>query len=204
VATAVSLPHDRYVELTVDELRARLPEALDIYVTAMRYPPGTAEQRAPMWLAHMLRQSWRCVAALDGEGALIGISYGYQGAAGQWWHEQVRRGLLVSAGSTAVDAWMTDYFELTELHVRPTAQGRGLGEGLLRHLLDGVRAGTTLLSTPEGTSRAWRLYRRMGFQDVLRDYLFAGDPRPFAVLGQCLPLPNSEPEAGTSSGQHPQ
>jgi ribosomal protein S18 acetylase RimI-like enzyme len=83
---------------------------------------------------------------------------------------------------------MADYFELTELHVRPEAQGRGIGEGLLRHLLDGVSASTTLLSTPEGTSRAWQLYRRVGFQDVLRDYLFAGDPRPFAVLGHQLPL----------------
>lgn len=188
MATAVPLPHDRFVELTVDELRARLSEALDIYVTAMRYPTGTAEQRAPMWLAHMLRQDWRCVGALDADGNLVGISYGYRGAAGQWWHEQVRRGLLVSTGSPAVETWMTDYFELTELHVRPTAQGRGLGEGLLRQLLYGVNAGTTLLSTPEGRSRAWRLYRRVGFQDVLRDYLFAGDPRPFAVLGRRLPL----------------
>jgi ribosomal protein S18 acetylase RimI-like enzyme len=188
VATAVPLPQHRFVELSVDELRARLAEALDIYVTAMRYPPGTAEQRAPMWLAHMLRQDWRCVAAVDGDGALVGVSYGYRGAAGQWWHEQVRRGLLTSAGTAAVSAWMADYFELTELHVRPSAQGRGLGEGLLRHLLDGVRAETTLLSTPEGPSRAWRLYRRVGFQDVLRDYLFAGDPRPFAVLGHRLPL----------------
>jgi ribosomal protein S18 acetylase RimI-like enzyme len=188
VATAVPLPHDRFVEFSVDELRARLPEALDIYVTAMRYPPGTAEQRAPMWLAHMLRQDWRCVTALDEQDSLIGISYGYRGAAGQWWHEQVRRGLLLSSGAAAVDTWMTDYFELTELHVHPTAQGRGVGEGLLRHLLAGVRADTTLLSTPEGPSRAWRLYRRVGFEDVLRDYLFAGDPRPFAVLGHRLPL----------------
>jgi ribosomal protein S18 acetylase RimI-like enzyme len=188
VVAAVSLPRARFVELTADELRARLPEALDIYVTAMRYPPGTAEQRQPMWLAHMLRQDWRCVAALNEDGALIGISYGYRGSAGQWWHEQVRRGLLVSAGAQAVEQWMSDYFELTELHVRPDAQGGGIGEGLLRHLLDGVRASTTLLSTPEGRSRAWQLYRRVGFQDVLRDYLFAGDPRPFAVLGHQLPL----------------
>jgi ribosomal protein S18 acetylase RimI-like enzyme len=188
VATAVPIPQDRFVELTVDDLRAKLSEALDVYVSAMRYPPGTAEQRAPMWLAHMLRQDWRCVAALAPDGSLAGISYGYRGAAGQWWHEQVRRGLLTSHGTAAVDTWMADYFELTELHVRPDAQGRGLGEGLLRHLVAGVRAGTTLLSTPEGPSRAWRLYRRVGFEDVLRDYLFAGDPRPFAVLGHRLPL----------------
>jgi ribosomal protein S18 acetylase RimI-like enzyme len=83
---------------------------------------------------------------------------------------------------------MSDYFELTELHVRPDAQGHGLGEAVLRRLLGGVPAGRVLLSTPEGPSRAWRLYRRVGFLDVLRHYQFTGDPRPFAVLGRQLPL----------------
>ena len=49
-----------------------------------------------------------------------------------------------------------------------------------------------LLSTPEvaaEANRAWRLYRRLGFTDVLRDFHFAGDSRPFAVLGAKLPLP---------------
>jgi len=45
-----------------------------------------------------------------------------------------------------------------------------------------------LLSTPEGENRAWRLYRRLGFGDVLRNYRFTGDPRPFGVLGRELPL----------------
>ena len=52
-----------------------------------------------------------------------------------------------------------------------------------------------LLSTPEGENRAWRLYRRLGFTDVLRNYRFTGDPRPFGVLGRDLPLgPPSAPE----------
>ena len=48
-----------------------------------------------------------------------------------------------------------------------------------------------LLSTPEingESNRAWRLYRRLGFTDVIRGYHFAGDPRPFAILGRSLPL----------------
>ena len=51
---------------------------------------------------------------------------------------------------------------------------------------------TTLLSTPEADeekSRAWRLYRRFGFVDVLRHFHFPGDERPFGVLGRDLPLP---------------
>jgi hypothetical protein len=51
-----------------------------------------------------------------------------------------------------------------------------------------VRSSKVLLSTPEGPSRAWRLYYRMGFTDVLRHYRFTGDPRPFGVLGRVLPL----------------
>jgi ribosomal protein S18 acetylase RimI-like enzyme len=178
--------------MSVDDLQPRLPEALDIYVTAMRYPVGTASQRAPMWLSHMQREHWRCVAALDSDNTLLGICYGYQGSSGQWWHEQVRRGLLNRLGPPAVDRWMRHYFELTELHVRPDAQGQGIGEQLLRRLLDVVATTTTLrttlLSTPEGPTKAWRLYRRTGFADVLRHYLFSGDPRQFAVLGHDLPL----------------
>jgi ribosomal protein S18 acetylase RimI-like enzyme len=94
--------------------------------------------------------------------------------------------------------WLRDYFELTELHVRPDAQGSRLGEGMLRALLDGVRHERVLLSTPEHhprpPGRAWRLYRRLGFSDVLRDHRFTGDSRPFAVLGRTLPL--DEPERG--------
>jgi hypothetical protein len=50
---------------------------------------------------------------------------------------------------------------------------------------------TTLLSTPEADeqkSRAWRLYRRFDFVDVLRDFHFPGDDRAFAILGRALPL----------------
>ena len=186
--TAVPSHRSQLVELSADALRSRLYEALGLYVTAMGYPKGTAEQRAPMWLAHMLRDGWRCVAAIDPNDQLTGICYGYRGSPGQWWHEQVRRGVIELAGPARADEWMTDYFELTELHVRPDSQGQGTGEHLLRMLLDGVPNGRVLLSTPEGRTRAWSLYRRVGFVDVLRNYRFAGDPRPFAVLGQTLPL----------------
>jgi len=49
-----------------------------------------------------------------------------------------------------------------------------------------------LLSTREiegEDNSAWRLYRSLGFTDVLRSYRFEGDARPFAVLERPLPLP---------------
>lgn len=185
--TAMATPEPApVVELTAAQLRPRIDEALRIYVTAMRYPPGTVRQRAPMWLEHMLRAGWSCVGAFDGD-ALIGVAYGYRGARGQWWHDEVQRGLKI-VDPEAARVCLADYFELTELHVHPDAQGKGLGFALLTELLSRVDAPRVLLSTPEGPSRAWRLYRRTGFTDLLRNYRFAGDSRPFAVLGRTLPL----------------
>ncbi|MPY97214.1 MAG: GNAT family N-acetyltransferase [Actinophytocola sp.] len=184
--TAMSSKCARFAQLSPTEFRAHLPEALTIYMNAMNYPQGTAEQRTPMWLAHMLREGWRNVVALDPDDRLLGLAYGYRGLPGQWWHEQVRKGL--SRTGSRDTSWLDDYFELTELHVRPESQGGGLGERLLRDLLAGIDEPKVLLSTPEGPSKAWHLYRKLGFEDVLRDYHFAGDPRPFAILGRRLPM----------------
>ncbi|SNT22414.1 Acetyltransferase (GNAT) family protein [Rhodococcoides kyotonense] len=171
-----------------------MPEALSIYVEAMGYPRGTEYHRSPMWIEHVQRPGWRGVAAVlpTPDAPMVAIAYGYRGARHQWWHQQVRDGLRRSGSSADyVDAVLSDYFELTELHVKPTAQGHGLGAALTRRLLEGREERTVLLSTPEiahENNRAWRLYRRLGFQDVLRDFTFAGDRRPFAVLGRSLPM----------------
>ncbi|MGE2736937.1 GNAT family N-acetyltransferase [Mycolicibacterium vaccae] len=192
------------IELSPGDMQRRLSDALKIYVDAMRYPRGTEDQRASMWLEHTRRQGWKAVAAVevdDHGGAavpdptaapMLGIAYGYCGAPDQWWQQQVNAGLRRSGADSAhVTALMSSYFELTELHIHPGFQGRGLGESLIRRLLADRSERHVLLSTPEvngEANRAWRLYRRLGFADVIRDYRFAGDPRPFAILGRTLPL----------------
>lgn len=206
IATAVQQPY--VADLTPAQMRDRLHEALTIYVQAMGYPASVARRRAPMWAEHALRPGWRAAAVLapprahdrpahaalpqaDLHGTLLGIAYGYTGASQQWWYEQVRRGLSRTHGSVAAAQLLQDYFELTELHIHPSAQGNGLGDALLGQLLAGCPASRVLLSTPEvvgESNRAWRLYRRRGFEDVLRDFRFDGDPRAFAVLGRALPL----------------
>jgi ribosomal protein S18 acetylase RimI-like enzyme len=135
-------------------------------------------------LRHAKLSHFRCRLALDAHGAMLGFGYGYTSLPGQWWHDLVRRAVTQDA-----DYWLQEAFELSELHVRPAAQGQGLGERLLRSLADGLPHRTMLLSTPEGENRAWRLYRRLGFQDLAREHLFPGDHRPFGVLGAPLPFP---------------
>ena len=199
------------IDLSPADMQRRLGEALEIYVDAMRYPRGTESQRAAMWLEHTRRRGWRAVAAVEAAGGeavgqaggeagadglaaapLLGVAYGYCGAPDQWWQQQVVRGLhRVGFAHTEITRLTTNYFELTELHIHPRAQGRGLGEALARRLLSDRDEANVLLSTPEingESNRAWRLYRRLGFTDIIRGYHFAGDPRAFAILGRSLPL----------------
>jgi ribosomal protein S18 acetylase RimI-like enzyme len=188
------------IDLSQGDMAKRLGDALAVYVDAMRYPRGTEEQRASMWLEHTHRRGWKAVAAVEAADAkadlttapMVGIAYGYCGAPDQWWQQQVITGLQRGgADSSRIAELMGSYFELTELHIQPRAQGHGLGEALARRLLTGREESHVLLSTPEANgeaNRAWRLYRRLGFTDVIRGYHFAGDPRAFAILGRSLPL----------------
>jgi len=189
-AVTAAPPRYRLVELDHEALAERLGEALDVYVCAMGYASSTGRARRPLWLEHSRRPGWRAVGGVARSGELVAVAYGYHGGPGQWWFEEVHGGLQATAPDR--QGWLVDYFELTELHVRPDAQGAGLGENLLRTLLAGTDRVRVLLSTPEHRphppTRAWRLYRRLGFLDVLREHRFAGDSRPFAVLGRSLPL----------------
>jgi GNAT superfamily N-acetyltransferase len=179
----------RLVAWTPDDLLRRLDDVISVYGQAMGYPAELLSIRRGHIAQHVYRAGFRAVASLDDRGTMLGFGYGYTSAPGQWWHDQVK-GML---SREARKEWLTSCFEVVELHVRPLAQGHGLGAAQLRSLLKmATMAQTTLLSTPEAdeaTSRAWRLYRRFEFADVVRDFTFPGDSRPFAILGRHLPLP---------------
>lgn len=177
----------RLVPWKPDDLARRLDDVVAVYGEAMGYRAELLEARRGYIATHVRRPGFRAVATLARDGRLVGFGYGYLSAPGQWWHDQVRSAL----DGPARRYWLADCFEVVELHVRPAAQGHGIGARQLQALLGMAEGGTTLLSTPEAdesASRAWRLYRRFGFVDVLRGFVFPGDERLFAILGRELPL----------------
>jgi GNAT superfamily N-acetyltransferase len=131
---------------------------------------------------------------------IAGFTYGFHGAYGQWWHDMVASALAVvttPSGTTATTAWLADSFEIAELHVRPAYQGAGIGRSLLLRLLSGRPEQTALLSTQDAESKARRLYRGVGFTDLLTGFRFSGGEPPYAVMGATLPLRPARNDAGS-------
>lgn len=209
----------RIVPLTAAEFDAAAPALVEVYIAAMGYPARIHAHRVSAWRRDSARPGFRAFCAVrspaaDSPAALrpgspasspagsdarvLGVAYGFHGSPQTWWHQQVQRGVAYRRLPAAL---LDGYFEVAEVQVSPEHQGRGLGRRLLRALLDVPAAdpahGTApethaLLSTPEvpgEDNHAFRLYRSLGFHDVLRTFYFPGDSRPFAVLGAPLPLP---------------
>lgn len=160
------------------ELLAHADEVLDVYAEAMEVSRSAARSRRSVLAGHLERQGLRGVAALE-RGRLVGITYGYRGEPGQWWHDHV----AAAMGEQLARTWLSSAFEVCELHVRPEHQGTGLGRTVLEQLLADTGAATAVLTTPDRETRARRFYRIGGWQDLVLGLRFPGDPRTFAVLG---------------------
>lgn len=178
--------------LSGPEFAVLAPQLVDIYIEAMGYDPSIRDSRVNVWRREISQPGFTALCALLGE-EVVGLAYGYLGSPDHWWDQQIRRGFREAGGPDVEQLeLLRDYFEVAEVHVRPGLQGRGIGRHLLSSLLQHAPAGHAMLSTPEvpdEDNHAFGLYRSMGFRDVLRDFRFAGDRRPFAILEVPLPLP---------------
>ena len=119
---------------------------------------------------------------------LIGFAYGFHGRAGQWWHDVVSENITARQGGEAAGRWLGDSFEIAEVHVRPDHQGRGTGRAMMHALAVRRPERTAVLSTPDGQTRARRLYRSLGFADLLPSFSFPGGGPRYTIMGAVLPL----------------
>ncbi len=182
-----------FTELGPAEFRLAINRFIAVYRAAMNPPERTLSGRDAILDRHAANPGFRALTAVLGTGGsqsravLAGFTYGFHGLPGQWWHDTVAGALAMSSAPGAA-AWLTDSFEVAELHVLPAYQGSGIGRELLTRLTAGRPERTAVLSTADTESRARRLYRRVGFTDLLTAYRFSGGDPPYAVMGATLPL----------------
>jgi ribosomal protein S18 acetylase RimI-like enzyme len=183
-----------------------------VYAAAMRPDPAQLPGRRSIMEQHASYRGFRALAVAAGPdglaggpggrfrpGQIIGFSYGFSGAAGQWWHDVVAAALTARTGPAVATAWLADSLEIAEVHVHPDFHRRGIGRSLVLGLAARRQERTAVLSTQDADSPARRLYRGLGFADLLTGYSFPGSAVPYAVMGAVLPLrPAGAAEAAAS------
>jgi ribosomal protein S18 acetylase RimI-like enzyme len=197
-------------ELSRDAFVAELDALTGVYQAAMRPDPAQLPGRRSIMQRHATYQGFRALAVtadavgqhgMSGRpGQIVGFSYGFRGADGQWWHDVVAAALTARAGEALAAGWLADSLEIAEVHVHPDFHRRGIGRSLVLRLAEGRPERTAVLSTPDADSPARRLYRGLGFADLLTGYTFPGAPVPYAVMGAALPLwPAAAPRSPSPS-----
>jgi ribosomal protein S18 acetylase RimI-like enzyme len=186
-----------YRELGPREFRGAIRALVAVYAAAMSPPDRSLSGREAIMDRHAASPGFRGLTA-QVNGQLAGFTYGFHGESGQWWHDMVAAALATRSGTgvTAAEyaeveapgAWLDDSFEIAELHVLPSWQAQGIGRSLLLSLTSGRPERTAVLSTADAPTKARRLYRGVGFTDLLTDFRFSGSEPPYAVMGALLPL----------------
>lgn len=168
-----------------------LDDAVVVYTEAMNAPQRQISGRRSIIQRHLGNPGFRAYIALRC-GNLVGLCYGFHGMPGQWWHDAVHRGLTDQLGPEASSRWLGDCFEIAELQVLPRHQKDGIGRRLLTTLCAERAERTVVLSTHDrADSPARRLYRSLGFVDLLTNFFFPAGAEQFAVMGAPLPLRDS-------------
>ncbi|MFC3575250.1 GNAT family N-acetyltransferase [Streptomyces yaanensis] len=166
------------------DLPAHVDEALAVQAVAFGLGADEVAVRRQIVLRHMTYPGARALGATTADGRLVGFVYGMPNDRTHWWSTVVEPYLRAQGH----DEWLDDSFVITELHVHPHYQNRGIGRALITTITEGAAQPRSILSAIDMESPARGLYRSLGYVDLARQVLFPSAPKPYAVMGAPLPL----------------
>ncbi|CAL9557979.1 hypothetical protein SUDANB120_04582 [Streptomyces sp. enrichment culture] len=166
------------------DLAARVDEALRVQAVAFGLSEEEVGIRRYIVQRHMTCPGARALGAYTDDGALAAFVYGMPNDRSYWWSSIVEPYLRAEGR----DGWLDGSFVITELHVHPGFQGRGVGRALITRITDSAAEPRSILSAIDAESPARRLYRSLGYTDLARQVHFPSASLPYAVMGAPLPL----------------
>ncbi|MCK7625605.1 GNAT family N-acetyltransferase [Streptomyces sp. RS10V-4] len=166
------------------DLAARVDDALAVQALAFGLTDDEIAVRRHIVLRHLGCPGARALGATTPGGRLVGFVYGMPNDRTHWWSTVVEPYLRCQG----LDHWLDDSFVITELHVHPAHQNRGIGRALITRITDEAAEPRSILSAIDTDSPARALYHSLGYEDLARRVLFPSAPTPYAVMGAPLPL----------------
>ena len=163
---------------------SRFDDALAVQALAFGLGAEEIAVRRQIVLRHMTYPGARALGATTADGRLVGFVYGMPNDRTHWWSTVVEPYLRARGH----DDWLDDSFVITELHVHPRFQNRGIGRALITTITDSAEQPRSILSAIDVDSPARGLYRSLGYVDLAGQVLFPSAPKPYAVMGAPLPL----------------
>jgi GNAT superfamily N-acetyltransferase len=169
------------VNYTKDDVIAARNELGELYRRAFRVE---SDERIELFISNSLVQhagyaGYRCVVAVDEAGTIAGFVYGYHSEPGRWWHDTVAPAIR----NHAAGEYLINAFEFVEFAVLPEFQGRGIGKALHNAILSQTTESHALLSTDAGINPAHELYLRLGWTDLVRDFVYPGGGGVAVLMG---------------------
>ncbi|PSM37903.1 GNAT family N-acetyltransferase [Streptomyces dioscori] len=166
------------------DLATRVDEALNVQAVAFGLGADEIAVRRQIVLRHLTFPGARALGATTVGGRLAGFVYGMPNDRAHWWSTVVEPYLR----GRDHDGWLDDSFVITELHVHPDFQNRGVGRALITTITDSAAEPRSILSAIDKESPARGLYRSLGYEDLVVRVLFPSAPKPYVVMGAPLPL----------------
>jgi GNAT superfamily N-acetyltransferase len=171
----------RLVNYAKDDVIAARHELGELYRHAFRVE---SDERIERFISNSLVQhagyaGYRCVVAEVGDGTIAGFVYGYHSEPGRWWHDTVAKAIR----EHGAEAYLANAFEFVEFAVTPEHQGRGIGTALHDAILGQTVESFALLSTDAGINPAHELYLRLGWTDLVRDFVYPGGGGVAVLMG---------------------
>ncbi|MFJ8940663.1 GNAT family N-acetyltransferase [Streptomyces sp. NPDC102365] len=166
------------------DLATRIDEALNVQAVAFGLGADEIAVRRQIVLRHLTFPGARALGATTSDGRLAGFVYGMPNDRAHWWSTVVEPYLR----GRGHDGWLDDSFVITELHVHPDFQNRGVGRALITTITDSATEPRSILSAIDKESPARGLYRSLGYEDLVVRVLFPSAPKPYVVMGAPLPL----------------
>lgn len=159
--------------LSKEEIGIFSEENSFIYKEAMH----TSDEAANM-LIQRINKSQALVISFFNEEKMVGFLYGFEFTRSNWWAKQIDSKLPHNYN------FYHNSFELNELMVLPSEQGKGIGKKLMNRLHEKTDYNNYMLSTQKDNYHALKLYKNLGYEIIIDDFYFEGGNKPFVVMAK--------------------